>query len=193
MFHVFQQYLTSKIALTAEQLTWVESLSTTRRLRKHQYLLQEGDVWKFHAFIAQGCLRSYTVDDKGIEHIIGFAIENWWIGDRESLLYGQPAKLNIDAVEDSTVILFSNDNFMAVCRQVPAFNDMVNTIIQRSFAASQNRIQAAISFTAEEKYANFLNRYPMLATRLPQQMIAAYLGITPETLSRVRKQLYKKA
>lgn len=192
MYDIFKQYLDSKIALTTEESAYIRSFCILKRLRKKQYLLQEGDVWKYNAFITKGCLRTYAVDERGNEHIIAFAVENWWTGDRESLLLGEPSKFNIDAIEESEVILITKSNFAILCKAIPAFNDMVNAILQRSFIASQNRIHASISYSAEEKYLNFLNIYPGLALRIPQNMIASYLGITPETLSRVRSQTPKR-
>jgi CRP/FNR family transcriptional regulator len=192
VFEVFRKYIESKVSLTEQQADRIQSLSIVKKLRKKQYLLQEGDTWKYHAFITKGCLRTYSVDEKGLEHIIYFGIENWWIGDKESLVLNQPSKYNIDAVEDSEVVIFTDSNFELICKEVPPFNDMVNAIMQRSFVASQSRIQVAISYTAEEKYLNFLNKYPGFATRIPQSMIASYLGITPETLSRVRNLSAKK-
>ena len=192
MFEIFRKYVEGRISLTEEQYGRLESLCIIKKLRKKQYLLQEGDTWKYHAFIAKGCMRTYSIDEKGLEHIIYFGIENWWIGDKESLMYNQPSKYNIDAVEDSEVVLFTDANFNLACKEIPAFNDMINNILQKSFAKSQSRLQAAISYTAEEKYLNFLNKYPGFATRIPQSMIASYLGITPETLSRVRSLSAKK-
>lgn len=192
MFEVFRKYVAGKISLTDEQFDRIQLLCVIKKLRKKQYLLQEGDTWKYHAFITRGCLRTYSVDEKGQEHIIYFSIENWWTGDKESLMLNQPSKYNIDAVEDCEVVLFTNSNFELICREIPPFNDMVNVILQRSFVASQSRIHAAISYTAEEKYLNFINKYPGFATRIPQSMIASYLGISPETLSRVRSQSAKK-
>jgi len=192
VFQVFRKYVAGKIALTEQQFDRIQSLCIIKKLRKKQYLLQEGDTWKYHAFIASGCLRTYSVDEKGLEHIISFAIENWWTGDKESLMLNQPSKYNIDAVEDSEVILFTDSNFQLICSEMPQFNDMVNMILQRSFVASQSRIHAAISYTADEKYLNFIDKYPGFTTRIPQSMIASYLGITPETLSRVRKLSAKK-
>ncbi|WP_276483766.1 Crp/Fnr family transcriptional regulator [Paraflavitalea pollutisoli] len=193
MYDVFQQYLDGKISLTSEEASSIRECAIIKRIRKRQYLLQEGDVWRYDAFIAKGCLRTYSIDEAGIEHIIGFGIENWWIGDRESLLSGQPSRFNIDAVEDSEVILFTHANFEQLCMTIPAFGQLINQILQRSFIASQNRIQAALSYTAEEKYRAFLDKYFAFANRLPQNMIASYLGITPETLSRVRKNASKKS
>lgn len=192
MYDIFQQYLDSRIVLTEEQKEQIRSVCILKKLRKKQYLLQEGDVWKYNAFITKGCLRTYAVDDKGQEHIINFGIENWWIGDRESLLSNQPSQFNIDAIEDSEVALFTKQNFDMLCANIPAFNDMVNAIIQKSFIANQSRILSNISNTAEEKYTNFINKYPDFATRIPQAMIASYLGIKPETLSRVRNSTARK-
>ena len=188
MFEIFKNYIENKIALTEAELAAIKSVTTLKKLRKKQYLLQEGDVWSFHAFVTRGCLRTYTIDDKGLEHIIYFAIENWWTGDRESLLTGRPATFNIDAVEDSEVALINKSNFEQLCRDIPAFNTLNSVILEKSLAANQHRITATISYTAEQKYQQFLEKYPDFALRIPQHMIASYLGITPETLSRVRRQ-----
>ena len=182
----------SKIELSPEQSDWIRSLSVVKKLRKHQYLLQEGDVCKQHAFVTKGCLRSYYVDKDDAEHIVKFAVEHWWIADRDSLLSGEPAKLNIDAVEDTEAVLISKKDFDLICQQIPAFNCMVNNILQSAYNASQSRILANISLSASEKYEYFLQRYPDLALRIPQGMIASFLGISHETLSRVRNQVMSK-
>lgn len=192
MYEVFQNYLNEKATLSSGEAERIRSFAVIKKLRKRQYLLQEGDVWKYDAFITKGCIRTYSVDDKGNEHIIGFSIENWWTGDRESLLSGQPSRFNIDAIEDSELVLFTHANFELLCREIPAFNNMVNSILQKSFVVAQNRIQAALSYTAEEKYLNFINKYPGFAMRIPQGMIASFLGMTPETLSRIRNQTARK-
>ena len=192
MFDIFRNYLTSKIFLTEEELKMIETVSVFKKLRKRQYLLQEGDVWKMNAFVCQGCMRTYRVDDKGAEHILNFAVENWWTGDRESLMTGNPAKSNIDALEDSVILLIEKERLENLSVQIPALNNFLNNILQKSFNVSQNRIIANISYTAEEKYLNFIETRPEIANRVPQHMIASYLGISPETLSRVRNQIAKK-
>jgi CRP-like cAMP-binding protein len=186
------KYIKQKIILTEYEQTKIASVCQVKKLKKRQFLLQEGDVWKYHAFITKGCLRTYTIDDKGNEHIIYFAVENWWTGDRESLASGQPSIFNIDTLEDCELILIRKENFEKLCDDIPVFNDMVNNILQKSFLVAQGRIHSFISLTAEEKYIRFLEKYPHLPMRVPQGMIASYLGITAETLSRVRKQTARK-
>lgn len=188
MREVFKKYLDSKIVLSQEQSDWIMSLSVVKKLRKHQYLLQEGDICRHHAFVTKGCLRSYVVDSYGVEHIVKFAVENWWIGDRDSLMSEEPARINIDAVEDSQTVLLLREDFDLICQQVPAFNNMVINLLQSAYNASQKRILANISLSASQKYEYFLQRYPHLALRVPQSMIASYLGMSPETLSRVRSR-----
>lgn len=192
VYEVFKKYLDRQISLTEEQHEWIRSCSVTKKLRKKQYLLQEGDVWRKHAFVSKGLVRTYSVDEKGFEHVMAFAMENWWTGDRESLMSGQPSRFNIDAIEESEIILIEDQKFSAICKEIPAFNDMQNAIVQRSFVASQNRIHDSISLSVDEKYKNFIEKYPSLALRIPQSMIASYLGITRETLSRVRSKAVKK-
>lgn len=192
MFEVFQKYLSEKTTLTDTELEMIQSVSFTKKLRKRQYLLQEGDVWKHYCFVARGCLRIYRVDQKGVEHIMKFCIENWWAGDRESLLTGAPSQCNIDALEDSVLILFKKEDYDELRKKIPAFDDMVNTLIHRSYIASQDRIHSAISYTTEEKYQNFIEKYPDIFSRVPLHMIASYLGVSAETLSRIRTHAARK-
>ncbi|MDR6944178.1 Crp/Fnr family transcriptional regulator [Mucilaginibacter pocheonensis] len=188
MFEIFKAYVLRHAAVSDDEFAVLGSAARVKKLRKHQYLLQEGDVCKDHCFITKGLMRTYSVDDKGNEHIIRFAREEWWISDRESLLTGTPSKFNIDAIEDSEVLLWSKADMDRLMEKLPAFSKMINDILNKSFITSQNRIHEAISSTAEEKYHNFVQRYPDFALRAPQSMIASYLGIKPETLSRLRNK-----
>lgn len=192
MFSVFKKYLSDKISLTEEEYALIESVGVIKKIRKKQYLLQEGNIWQFNAFVCEGCVRKYHVDEKGAEHILYISIENYWTGDRESLLSGNPAKSNIDAIEDSVILLFTQQNFDMLKNSIPVFRDFVHTLLDKSFVASQNRIHSAISKSAEEKYNEFIKNSPSIANRVPLHMIASYLGISAETISRVRKQTGKK-
>jgi len=192
MFAIFQKYLTDKIELSNDEMQLIESVCKVKKLRKKQFLFQEGDIWHYNAFICRGLVKTFSIAENGTEHIINFAPENYWTGDRESLTNGTPSRLNIDAIEPTELLLIDKSDFEKLCSQIPQLNQMVNQIIQKSFIVSQNRILANISFTAEEKYQNFLEKYPHIVNRIPQHMIASYIGITPETLTRLRRNMVKK-
>jgi CRP-like cAMP-binding protein len=192
MFDTFRKYLEDKISLTEQNFDLIESVSTIKKLRKRQYLLQEGDICRFNAFVCKGFLRYYYVDDKGQEHILQFAPENYWTGDRESLDAELPSKYNIDAIEDSEILLIKKNDFEMLFKTIPAFNDFVNKTIKKNVLVLQERIHVSITHTAEEKYTNFITKYPSITNRVPQHMIASYLGVSAETLSRVRKQSNQK-
>lgn len=192
MFGIFQKYLEKKIPLSGDELILIESVVMIKKLRKKQFLLQEGDIWKFNAFVSRGFLKTFSIDNNGREHIMNFSPEKYWTGDRESLTNGTPSRFNIDAIEDTEVVLIEHENFKMLCAKIPQFNDLINNILQKSFILSQNRIHANISLSAEEKYENFLDKFPMIVNRIPQHMIASYIGVTPETLTRIRRNATKK-
>ncbi|WBV57827.1 Crp/Fnr family transcriptional regulator [Chryseobacterium daecheongense] len=192
MFNIFSTYLQNKISLSQDELKFIESLSIIKKLKKHQFLLSEGDICTFNSFVCSGFLRKYSMDEKGIEHTVYFATENWWISDMQSLMDGTPSKYYISAVEDSVVLLISNSNFEKICTEIPLFKDMANMLLQRSLNASQERINSTLSATAEQKYIQFLKTFPKVANRVPRYMLASYLGITAETLSRIRKTVSTK-
>ncbi len=192
MFETFRKYLEEKIALTNQDYELIKSISSFKKLRKRQYLLQSGDVCRFNAFVCKGFLRYYYVDDKGLEHIMQFVPENYWTGDRESRDSGLPSKYNIDAIEDSEVLLLKEEDFEMIRKTIPAFNDFVNETLKKNIVVLQERIHVSISLSAEEKYNNFILKYPSISNRVPLHMVASYLGVSAETLSRVRSQSTKK-
>ena len=192
MFEAFEKYLIEKADLDAEEINAVRAVSIEKKVRKRQYMLQAGDVCHYNCFIVKGCLRMYTVGEDGIEHILRFAVENWWISDRESYNNGNPSKCNIDALENCEVILIDKPDFLQLLATIPKFKKFTDGLLARSYDAIQNRVIGAISYGAEERYRNFIIRFPDIFYRVPLHMIASYLGVSRETLSRVRSQFVHK-
>ena len=192
MIDIFRKYLADKITLLDQELELIESVIVFKKLRKRTYFLQEGDVCRFSAFVCKGLLRYYYVDKKGQEYIMQFAPENYWISDRESMASGMPSRYNIAAIEDSEILLLKKEDFEMIRKTIPAFNDFVNETLKKNVMVLQERIHANISLSAEEKYSNFISKYPAINNRVPLHMVASYLGVSAETLSRVRSQSSKK-
>jgi CRP-like cAMP-binding protein len=189
MYDLILQNISKHIQLTQEETDYFTSVLQIKRLRKKQYLIQEGVVSRYESFVNKGCLRSYYIDEKGQEHIAQFAIEGWWIGDMYSFLTSTPARLNVDALEDSELLCIDKPSLEELYLQIPKFERFFRIILQNAFIAHQQRIIANMSKSAEERYLDFIKRYPHLEQRVPQHQVASYLGITPESLSRIRKQL----
>src|SRR6516162_3142227 len=159
--------------------------------RKRQYVLQEGDICSHLSFVVRGCLRMYQVDEKGVEHIIQFASENYWINDLGSFHGQRPSLLNIDALEDTVVLQINRDDLVSLYLQAPKFNRIFRVLLENNFVRLQERLLQNISSTAEDRYQSFLNIYPHLVNRVSQVHIASFLGMTPEFLSRLRNKRTK--
>ena len=190
MFEFFSSYLKEKAGLNEDELTQVRIVTVSKKLRKRQYLLQEGDVCHYNCFVVKGCLRNYRTSKDGNEHILRFAVENWWVSDPESYNNSTPSKNNIDALEESELLMIEKVDFNNLLDSIPHFKDFIYNLKAKSFDVSQNRIMSNISDTAEEKYSNFIKTYPDIFNRVPLHMIASYLGLSRETLSRIRKAVY---
>jgi CRP-like cAMP-binding protein len=160
-----------------------------KKLRKKQYFLQEGDIAFHTAYIAKGCLKTFTVDSEGSEHIYQIAIEGWWTTDIYSFLTGESAIYNIEAVEDSELLITDKVGRERIFERVPKFERFMRILIEKNVVANQHRLNSMMMLSAEERYLSFIKKYPQIVQRVPQHMIASYLGIKPETLSRIRKQL----
>lgn len=192
MFERLFQNLAEKVQLTEDEKELTKTFFLPKKLRKRQYLLQEGDAAKYVAFVEKGILRSYTVDEKGSEHILQFAFEGWWIGDAYSMLTGEPSPYNIDALEDCELLLLSKSAENSLLDSVPKMERYFRILMQNHLIALQRRITSSLSRSAEEKYNELIQSCPTIPQRIPQHMMASFLGITPETLSRIRKQVASK-
>jgi len=193
MFDLLRAHILKRIELSDEELDRMTTFFTPKKLRKKHVLLQEGDVCRYITFVVNGCLRWYSVDDKGEEHVMQFAIADWWISDLQSYLSGEASMSNIDALEDSEVLLLdktARDNMLTA---LPKLERFFRLLLERSYVATQHRLACTLSVTAEERYLMFLKTFPALVQHVPQNQIASYLGIAPESLSRIRKHLSDKA
>ena len=189
MYELLHKKITESISITDEEFDFCKTLFLPKKLRKRQYLLQEGDVCKYTAFVTKGILRSYTIDNKGTEHILQFAFEGWWMGDLYSFLTDEPSMYNMEAIENCELLLISKPSWELLLEKIPAFERYFRILIQNNLIATQQRLMGTLSETAEEKYIKLINNYPGCLQRVPQHMIASYLGITRETLSRIRSQM----
>ena len=192
MFEKLRAYCERQAHLTEEEYALMQSMFVPRSFKKGEFLLREGEVSKYGVFVTRGCLRSYTVDNKGKEHIIQFVPEEWWTGNLDSMRNNTPSAYFIDAIENTDVLQQDRAGFQAMMDNIPVFASMFNLGIQKSAGAKDQRIIAALSASAEERYKGFLEKYPTIAQRVPQHMLASYLGISPETLSRIRKQMSRR-
>lgn len=187
-----QNYLANVFEVPSEKLRLCSIQYESRKINKHEFLLQQGEVCHHTFFVEKGLLRMYSIDKNGKEHIIQFAPENWLIGDRSSLYFNEKSNYYIEAVEDSEVLFLKPDFFSKLLEEFPNTIERNDLIIQKHVKSLQDRINSLLGETAEERYMKFTKMYPDLLLRVPQWMIASYLGITPESLSRVRKELARK-
>src|ERR1700733_6430525 len=177
------------IRLDEKEKEFFVSLLKPMKLKRRQMLLKEGEICRFSAFVTNGCLRGYSVDENGFEHVLNFAPQNWWIADMYSLITQKPGVLNIEALEDTEILTLSKINQEELYIKVPVFERFFRIIIENSLVTYQQRILDNLSLTAEERYNNFCKRYPTLITNLPSKQIAAYIGVTPEFFSKMQHRM----
>ena len=189
---VLRAYLEERATFTDRDFDVIRESFLPKRLLTGEFLQRGGEVTKYAAFVATGCLRNYIIDAKGKEHIVQFAPETWWLADSTSLQTGAPSPYFIDAIEESEVLLLDGPSHVRLVEQVPGYAAAFRTGLQRHNAAKDQRIATSLSGSAEERYLEFLKVYSAIAARVPQTMLASYLGMTPETVSRIRKNLSRR-
>ena len=189
MFEQLFRSIAQVVTLTGEESEYCRSRFVPKKLRKRQYLLQEGDVCRYTVFVEKGLLRSYTVDEKGSEHILQFAFEGWWMADLYSFFTNEPSPYHMDALEDSELLMIDRESWDDLLEHVPVMERYFRILIQNNLIATQRRLMGTMSETAEEKYLKLTQNFPEFIQRVPQHMIASYLGMTRETLSRTRGQM----
>ena len=186
-FRKLRTYLERRATFTEEEFAFLEPLFLPRALRAGEFFQRAGDPVTHGAFVATGCLRKYIIDAKGKEHIVQFAPENWWVGEGPGVAPGTLAQYSIDAVEDSNLLIFDAVSHQRAIQHLPAYAAGFRVGLQRDAMAKEQRIANTLSASAEDRYEEFLKQYPSIAGRVPQFMLASYLGVSPETLSRIRK------
>ena len=181
-----------RIRLTHEEFILCTKFFTPRKVIKRQFLLQESNVCRHLTFVNNGCLREYTVDHKGEEHIIQFAIKDWWISDLNSFLGNTKSTHNIDAMQNSEILMLEKEARDKMFEVVPKMERFFRLLMEANYIATHKRIIDSLSASAEERYLAFIKTYPDLVEQVPQSQIASYLGITPQSLSRIRKEAFLK-
>jgi CRP-like cAMP-binding protein len=187
-----QNYISKFVNLTAEELSVVKACMQLREIPKKTMLLNAGDICNFEAYVLKGCIREYFIDHKGQELTLEFAVEDWWVSDITSFENQTPSIMYIETLEDCEILVLSRASKDELLARVPKLERMFRLMIQRHLSVLQKRLFRTVSYTAMDKFEEFLKRYPSLPQRVPQHYIASYLGITPEFLSKLRKRQMKQ-
>jgi len=182
-------YINKYISLTEEEELFLISKISFRKYLKGQYIVQQGDICKKQCFIISGCTKTFYIDDDGQEHVVLFAIEDWWTSDMGSFITQTPADFNVQCIEKTELIEITYDDSEELFLKIPKLERFFRKIVEKAYAASQKRIIRSFSLNAKEQYLYFKEQYPSIEQRVPQYMIASYLGITKEFFSKIKSQL----
>ena len=184
--------ISKHISLDQEEISWFVSIIRQQQVSKKEFILREGQICKNISFVHSGILRAYYLDREGKESTIMFAMEDWWITDMFCFINQLPAMLNIAAVENGCIFQLQKSDLDDLYFKVPKFERFFRIIMQNAYIREQLRVIQNLSLPAEERYNNFLAKYPQVAKNVTQKQIASYLGITPEFLSAIRGNKSKR-
>ncbi|MFZ9027763.1 MAG: Crp/Fnr family transcriptional regulator [Crocinitomicaceae bacterium] len=190
--HTLIDYFEAHVSLTAHERALIEEAYSVVELAKKEMLFEQGTKCMTEAFVVSGTLRVFYVDDKGSEHVLNFALPGWWVGDLASFYEGSEAFLNVQALEPSTLLVIDPEKKEKLFRSIPALERIFRIVIQKHLASLQKRLIVNHSMTADQRYKNLLEKIPMIEQLVPQYQIASYLGILPESLSRLKKKLLEE-
>ena len=189
MIDILFKHIGEKVQLREEDKVIIQTFFKEKKLRKRQLLLEQGEVCRYLSFISSGLMRTYNVDEKGNEHMSLFGWEGWWLSDFNSFLTGETSVFSIDAIEPTELLMISLADYESLTLAVPLMDRYFRILYQNSLITKEKRLLSSIKHTAEEKYLQLADTNPEILKRVPQNLIASYLGIAPETLSRIRKKL----
>ncbi len=192
MYEAINNYISRCASISESEMELFNSLLKKTTVPKKTYLLQEGEICNFEAFIIKGCIRSFYIDENGFEVILQFAIEDWWVSDIASFHDQKPSNIYIETLEDCELFILSDKNKEELLNQIPQFERVFRLMVQKNLSATQNRLITTIAKTATEKYLDFIHLYPTIPQRVAQHYIASYLGISAEFLSKIRTKLSKQ-
>ncbi|WP_128546358.1 Crp/Fnr family transcriptional regulator [Larkinella soli] len=188
MQDALRSHIERKIPLTDEEFAATMPFFHVRKLKRRQFLLQQGEVCRYESFVVGGCLKSYHTDERGDDHILRFSVEDWWAGDLDSFLHHTPSTISIEALEPVTLLVIDQPGLEQLYREVPKMETFFRMLNENALIATSRRVIADLSLPARERYERFLTTYPQIAQRIPLKDIAAFLGITPVFLSRLRRE-----
>lgn len=191
-YSIILQNIAKHISLNTQEEGLFVSMLEYQKVKAKKMLLNEGDICRHSIFVTDGCLRGFTIDNNGFEHVLSFAPQHWWIADMYSLLSQKPGTLYIQAMVDTEMLLLSKLNQEKLYLQTPKFERFFRIITEKSLVAHQQRLVDSLSLSAEERYNKFCTIYPNLIYTLPQKQVAAYIGVTPEFLSKMKSQMLKR-
>jgi CRP-like cAMP-binding protein len=186
-------YIQQRVSLSEADKAFIKQRFTLRKIKRKSYFLREGDLGFEQAFIISGTMRVFYIDGKTQEHVLYFGFNDWWIGDLASFELRSPSQLNVQALEDTWVLAFTQDGIDQIFQHIPQMERLFRMMAQRTLAVLQKRLFLTVSASAEERYLALIERHPSIEQLVPQHQIASYLGILPESLSRMKKQRIQKS